>query len=123
MIRVSLMNLMESFPGSYINARGEFIAHIKANEYFNVYDCKTHEEVKCKVLEWLSRGACKTAPFKTDRQNREFNHFMLDGINTFLGTNFSAEEMLEIYIKLGNQIDRGLTLMFIRSGYHMALLK
>lgn len=123
MIRVSSLNLMGSFPNSFINSRGEFIAHLKANEYFNVYNCNSPEEVKCKVLEHLSRGACKTAPFKTDRQNREFNRFMLDGINTFLGTNFSAEEMLEIYIKLGNQIDRGLTLMFIRSGYHMALLK
>lgn len=123
MIRVSSMNLMESFPGSFINARGEFIAHLKANEYFNVYNCKSHDEVKCKVLECLSRGACKTAPFKTERQNREFNRFMRDGINSFLGTDFSLEEMLEIYSNLGNRINRDLTLRFIRSGYDMALLK
>lgn len=122
MIRVSSLNLMGSFPNSFINSRGEFIAHLKANEYFNVYNCKSHEEVKCKVLEQLSRGACKTAPFRTDRQNREFNRFMLYGINSFLGTDFSLEEMLQIYTYLGNRINRDLTIEFIRSGYDMSLL-
>ena len=108
---------MSAFPRSFINQRGEFIAHEKANEYFNLGKCKSVEEVKCKVLEWFSRGACKTAPFKSRRLNYNFNDFMLNGINTYLGTEFTIEEMKIIYGKLGNECNRTLCIEFMKSGY------
>lgn len=56
------MDLMKCFPGSFINHNGEFIAHRRANEYFNFATCADELDVKCKVLEWLSRAASKGEP-------------------------------------------------------------
>ena len=51
-----VIKLAQAFPGGFLNGRGEFVAHKKANEYFLLADCETETDVKCKVLEWLSRG-------------------------------------------------------------------
>lgn len=115
--------LARAFPDSFINSSLEFIAHLKANEYFRIEDCETELDVKCKVLEWLSRGAHKTCPFHTNLKNERFHNFMLNGINDFLGTDFTEEDMAIIYQKLGNCVRRTLTIEFINSGYDMAVLK
>lgn len=83
-----VMKLFKCFPGSTINSLGEFIPAKKVNEYFNLEQCKDELEVKCKVLEWLSRGACKSTPFQCKWRNNEYHNFMRSGINKFLGTNF-----------------------------------
>jgi hypothetical protein len=77
------MDLMKCFPGSFINHNGEFIAHRRANEYFNFATCADELDVKCKVLEWLSRAASKGEPFRTDLENKNYQRFMLDGINKY----------------------------------------
>ena len=114
--------LSAAFPKSFINSALEFIAHRTANEYFRLEDCETEIDVQCKVLEWLSRGAHKTEPFSTARKNREFHAFMLCGINKFLGTNFTEEEMAVIYQKLGNRVRHSLTVEFVNSGFDMEVL-
>lgn len=116
------MKLLQSFPSSFINQNGEFIAHEKANESFSLISCKDEEEVKCKVLEWLSRGAYKKAPFSQNKKNKEFNAFMLKGINEFLGTDFTVKDIRIIYCELGNGVNRKLTKDFIDSSYDMKLL-
>ena len=123
MIDNCAIRIMQSFPRSFINQHGEFIAHEKANEYIILENCKDELEVKCKVLEWFSRGACKTEPFGSNKKNQEFHAFMLNGINKFLGTNFSGEEMEAIYQYLGNNVNRGLCIEFINSGFDLNLLK
>lgn len=117
------LRLLNSFPRSYINMHGEFIAHERANEYFILKNCTNDLEIKCKVLEWLSRGGCKTEPYKSYKKNMEFNDFMRNGINKFLGTNFSADELLQIYIKLGNACNHSKTVEFVQSEYDFNLLK
>lgn len=97
-----IKRLMSCFPRSFINQHGEFIAHQKANEYFILETCKTELDIKCKVLEWLSRGAYKAEPYRTGKANDAFHAFMLNGINEFLQTNFTHEDMCKIYIHLGN---------------------
>lgn len=114
--------LIHAFPKSFINGGLEFIAEREANEYFRLEDCENELDVKCKVLEWLSRGASKTEPFYTKRRNDLFHKFMLDGINAYLGTNFTAEDMAIIYQKLGNRVRHSLTEEFVNSGYDMAVL-
>lgn len=114
--------LSAAFPKSFINCALEFIAHRKANEYFRLEDCETELDVQCKVLEWLSRGAYKTEPFATVRKNNEFHAFMLDGINEFLGTNFTKEDMAIIYQELGNRVCHSLTVEFVNSGFDMSVL-
>ena len=123
MINNEIFKLMQSFPRSFINQYGEFIAHADANEYFKLSNCVDDLEIKCKVLEWLSRAACVTEPFRSKQKNQKFNDFMLRGINKFLGTDFDKCSMRTIYQKLGNQVNRELTIKFINSGYDMAVLQ
>ncbi|HCW73314.1 MAG TPA: hypothetical protein DHM90_05400 [Clostridiaceae bacterium] len=113
---------MRCFPKSYINSHSEIIIHEAANEYFKV-DVDHEIEYKYKVLEWLSRAACKTEPFRTNKKNHEFKNFMLVGINEYLNTDFTREEMWLIYAELGNSVNRPLTEKFVESGYDMEILK
>lgn len=115
--------LMDCFPDSFINQRDEFIAHSDSNQYFILHDCTTEFDVKCKVLEWLSRAAFKTEPYSSDRENRIFHGFMLVGINTFLGTRFTDDDMEIIYTFLGNAVNHAKTVRFVESGYNMAVLE
>lgn len=115
--------LVQAFPQSYINYNLEFIAHEEANEYFRIEDCENEFDVKCKVLEWLSRGAYKTCPFSSDVKNKRFHNFMLYGINDFLETDFTEDDMEIIYTYLGNRCNHERTVKFIESGYNMAILK
>lgn len=118
-----ILKLMHCFPGSKINQFGEFIAHEKANEYFSLNDCVEELDLQCKVLEWFSRGAYKTEPYRNRKKNEDFHRFMLNGINEFLGTSFTHEDMELIYCELGNGICRTLTIEFIESGFDLNLLK
>ena len=115
--------LMACWPGSYIYRNGEFIAHQRSNTYLIFEDCKTLEDLQCKVLEWFSRAAHKTAPYYTEKSNKKFHQFMLDGINKFLGTDFSFDDMDLIYTYLGNACHHSLTVLFVRSGYNMEVLR
>ena len=114
--------LMEAFPCSFIVQNGEFIAHRGANEFFNLSTCADELEVKCKVLEYFSRAAHKSQPFRTDKANQSFWDFMCSGINRYLGTNFTHDDMSEIYTYLGNGVKRPKCLRFIESGYDMRVL-
>ncbi len=113
--------LAKAFPRSFINTALEFIAHKEANEWFRLEDCETEIDVKCKVLEWLSRGAYKTCPFASELKNKRLHDFMLDGINDFLGADFTEEDIETIYTYLGNCCNHKLTIEFINSGYDMSL--
>ena len=115
--------LAVAFPSSFINMQLEFIAHRKANEYFRLEDCNNEFDVKCKVLEWLSRGAYKTCPFTSNAKNDRFHNFMLSGINSFLGTHFMPEDIEVIYTYLGGRCDHEKTIKFINSGYRVEMLK
>ena len=115
--------LAKAFPKSFINSALEFIAHREANEWFRLEDCECEFDVKCKVLEWFSRGAYKTEPFYDYDKNEEFHNFMLNGINVFLGTDFTEEDMEIIYTYLGNRCNHEKTEKFIESGYDMEVLK
>lgn len=118
-----IIRLMHCFPRSFINQNGEFIAHAETNQYFILRDCNAELDVKCKVIEWFSRAACKTWPFDSARRNKQFQQFMLNGINEFLGTSFTAEEMEQIYTYLGNACNHDKTVRFIESGYDMGILE
>lgn len=118
-----MMKLKKCFRNSFVNDKGEFIAHERSNEYFNLKSCGSETEVKCKVLEYLSRGAFKSQPYNTEKSNKKLHDFMLNGINDFLGTNFTKEEIAIIYQNVGNGINHRLTHEFVDSGYDMRLLK
>ena len=117
------LRLHWDFEGSFFNERDEFIAHRYSNTYFIFGNCETELDVKCKVLEWLSRSASKVIPYSQEWRNKKFRKFMLDGINMFLGTNFSFDDMEIIYTYLGNACNHKRTIQFIESGYDVQALK
>ena len=117
-----ITRLMKCFPYSFINQYGEFIAHRETNAYFKIDNCKSELDIKCKVLEWLSRDAHKAEPFRARRKNEEYRAFMMDGINRYLGTSFTPEQMENIYTYLGNACNHEKTIRFIESGFDMFLL-
>lgn len=119
---VLIQKLMKCFPNSIINSNMEFIAHVHANEYFRLEDCDTALDIECKVLEWFSMGAYKKQPFGTEQKNLEFQKFMCDGINNFLGTAFTKEDMEKIYTYLGNRCNHAKTVEFVCSNYNFSLL-
>ena len=123
MINKELTRLMQCFPRSYVNGYGEIIIDHKTNKYFKVDNIEHEVEFKYKVLEWLSRAAYKEQPYKTAKSNLRFNQFILNGINEFLDTKFTFDDMRFIYGELGNNINRELTIKFVESGYNMELLK
>lgn len=115
--------LMRCFQGSFINQNGEFIAHRNGNVWFCIETCSDELEVKCKVLEWLSRPAYKTEPYSTKKNNDKFYAFISEGINRFLGTQFTYDDFEQIYSALGNNVNRGKAIWFIQSGYDMTVLE
>ena len=116
------MDLMKCFHGSFINHNGEFIAHRYGEAYFNFSTCEDVLDVKCKVLEWLSRPASKGQPFKSNRANERYQNYMLDGINKYLGTHFTHDDIDEVYTYLGNRCNHTKTIRFIESGYDVGML-
>lgn len=121
--KLAVYMLKKAFSKAFVNGNLEMIVEPTANQYFILEDCKGEKDVRAKMLEWLSRGACKTMPYQGDKQNKIFREYMQTGINTYLDTDFSQEDFEKIYDRLGNCINHELTLKFIDSCYDMDVLK
>lgn len=104
-----------AFPEFFINHNLEVIVHPRRNTYFLLKDVETERDVIAKILEWLSREAAKSV-------SKESQKYHLNGINAFLGTNFSQDDMMRIYTYLGNCCNHKKTLRFIESGYDLSIL-
>lgn len=117
------LKIMACFPESFINSRGQFIAHKKTNTYLVFDKCETLQDLAVAVIEWFSRDAYKTAPYRSGAANEKFHHFMLEGINKFLGTAFTTADMELIYTYLGNGVKHSLAVEFVESGCNMELLR
>lgn len=117
-----IRRLMNCFDFSFINQCGEFIVHKEANEYFILRTCNDELDIKCKMLEWLSRSAHKGCYTNSEKKNIKLQDFILRGINDFLGTEFTKKEMEQIYSYLGNACNHEKTIKFIKSGYDMNIL-
>lgn len=120
----ALAKLKKCFPQTKLLANGEVVVHIKGNQWFNLSTCKSSQEVSYKVLEYFSRGAYKTEPYRNRSDlTKKFHKYMLDGINEYLNTDFTEEDMELIYGKLGNGVNRSLTEEFFNSQFDMELLQ
>lgn len=120
-----LKRLFNAFSNSAIYKPLEFIVDRNPRVYssFAIGSCENEEDVDAKVLEWLSREAYKAEHYRNKKRNDEVHEYHLNGINKFLGTSFTPEDMEIIYCKLGNACDDKKTRKFIRSGYNMGVLK
>lgn len=104
-----------AFPKFFINHNLEVIVHPKRNTYFLLKGVETEGDLIAKILEWLSREAAKSV-------SKESQKYHLDGINKFLSTNFSQEDMMQIYTYLGNACNHRKTLLFMMSGFNLDVL-
>jgi hypothetical protein len=86
-------------------------------------DVENELDLKCKLLEWCSRSACKDMPYHQQWRNDKYNLDNKNRVNQLLGTNFNEEQMLIIYCKIGNKVNHELTIKFINSNYDMNILK
>ena len=116
------LRLLADFQGGFFNHNDEFIAHEYSNTYFIFNNCNGELDVKCKLLEWFSRPATKGQPYQAKWRNKKYSEFMLNGINQFLHTDFTFEQMELIYQELGNCINHNKTIKFIESGYDFSVL-
>ena len=105
-----------AFPKYFVNSLFEIIIYPARNSYFSLEGVETEEELKCKILEWLSREASKSLSCASQK-------YHLAGINLFLGTDFTREDMMKIYTYIGNRRNHTKTLCFVQSGYDLSLLE
>lgn len=117
-----VFNLMKYFPNSYIKANKELILEEKGNVYFSLDKVDDKFDLCLKVVQYVSRSACKAQPYKDECQNLMYRNKIRDAINKFLGTNFDEEEMLLIYTKLGNGCNERLASKFVAMGFDIYLL-
>ena len=117
-----IRELMQCFAGCSINHEGYICLNNKSNDFFYIVNCECRFDIMCNVLEFFSRSACKAQPYVSEKRNREYCQNMLDKVNKYLGTNFSTDEMMEIYTYLGNRCNHKKTEKFIESGYDMDVL-
>lgn len=112
----SFMNIVQKYsPNCFINHNYELIIEPKNNIYFRLEDIETELELKCKILAWLSRPSCKGVSNYWQKRIRVI-------INEFLGTEFTSDEMSEIYTYLGNDCNREKSIKFIESNYDLNTL-
>jgi hypothetical protein len=118
-----LKAIREEFCDNFINSRNDLILIPKTNLYFRLEDVETELDLICKLLEWCSRDAYKTEPFRNDYRNQKYQDSVREHINNILRTEFTRDEMEEIYCKLGGCVNRQKTIKFIDSNYDISLLK
>lgn len=109
-------NALQVFPKSFINRSNEIILEPRNNVYFRLEDVDTELDFKCKMFAWVSRPIAKGL-------NKYWSPRVLNSFNSLLGTNFTKEQMYKIYDRLGNDINRQLTISFIESNYDFTLLE
>lgn len=102
-------------PKYFNNQNNELIVVPSWNIYIGLNSVKTPLDLKCKVVEWLSRPACKgVSNYWQKRVRAIFNDYLL--------TDFNHDEMERIYMYLGNAIKPELTIKFIESGFDLEVL-
>lgn len=83
--------IQAAFPQSFVNMQNELVFSLRTDSGFSLKDVTDETQLKAKILEWLTRTAIKAVSPKERKL-----HF--EGINKLLGTNFTLEEMTDIYI-------------------------
>lgn len=106
---------LDIFPRSFINESNEIILEPKNNVYFRLEDVQTEIDFKCKMFAWVSRPIAKGL-------SKHWSSKVLNSFNLLMNTRFTKQDMCLIYSRLGNDVDRELTLRFIASDYDMSIL-
>lgn len=110
-----LLDLLPFFPTAKLY-KDEIIIEPKNNLYFLLSDVKDPCILKCKIIEWLSRSACKGL-------SNYWQSYIRRGLNSYFKKNFSKEDWDLIYTKLGNCSNRKLSINFVLCDLDLKILK
>ena len=106
MILNEILKLMECFPGSSISSKGYLLLNKQRSGFF-IADIESEEDLKCKLLEYVSRDACKTMVYQQHVRN----------------VRFWNKTRKNIYQYLCNGMRHKLTKEFVEGGYDLKLIK
>lgn len=113
---IFLALVLPFFSNAFITEDGELILEPTNNIYFRLDDVECNQDLECKLLEWVSRSACKGL-------SKYWQAYMLRGLRSYFGVAWSKEDMMLIYTKLGNGVNGDLCRKFIAGNYNLMLLR
>lgn len=116
MTQALIERALQVFPKSFVHHNNEIILEPRNNIYFRLNGVNTELDFKCKMFAYVTRHIAKSL-------NKYWAPRVLASFNELMGTNFTKDEMYLIYDRLGNDVNRKLTIQFIESNYNMELLK
>lgn len=108
---------MSCFPmfQCYINKHRECIINPKHNIYLSLVDVYCRNDLENKVISWLSRPSYKGMP-------KKIAEHCLSGLNKFLGTSFSKDEIMKVYTAFGNDANSLWRMKFVNSRFDMKVI-
>ena len=118
-----IQRIMKYFKNSYINSYLEVILLPKTNGYFAIKNCRNEVDIKCEIIENISRDCFKTQHYSRLKDNKKMWQENLIALNNALKTDFSQQDIELIYNKLGNGINHELTKKFVDSDFNVEVLK
>lgn len=116
------MKLFAAFPGSVIREDGTFAVLGDPDCGLDLTVCETQEDISVHLLENLSKSACRVRTYDVPDGQEPRRLRLLRGMNQYLGTNFSGENMTDIYRKIGEGIHPELSRSFVEAGCDMSVL-
>lgn len=118
----SVQKALKHLHGSFINHKNEIILIPKFNVYTLLDDVETDDDFKVKLCEWFSRECCCSLRYSQYKRLERYYQENTDAFNLICGTNFTTEQMEQIYTKLGNGIKHELAKKFVKSGFDLSVI-
>lgn len=118
----SVQKALKHLPGSFINHNTEIILIPKFNVYTLLVDVETDDDFKVKLCEWFSRDCCCALRYSQNKRLEKYYQENTDAFNVICGTNFTVEQMEQIYTELGNGIKHELANRFVKSGFDLSVI-
>lgn len=115
-MKIDINKITPFFPKAFIYKDNELIIEPKNNIFFRIDNVNSDLELDCKMIEYLSRSACKGL-------SDYWQRFMRRGLNSWFKQNWSVDDLKLIYTYLGCGADRSLCIQFIESSFDLLLLK
>ena len=119
----SVKKALKILPGSFINHNNEIILIPKFNVYTLLDDVDTDEDFKVKLVEWFTRSCCCALVYSQNKRLEKYWKDNTAAFNYICGTNFTFEQMVYIYVYLGNGINRPLAKKFVKSGFDLSVIE
>lgn len=118
----SVRTALKRLKGSFINHNNEIILIPKYNVYTLLDDVQTDEDFKVKLCEWFSRDCCCALRYSQKKRLEKYWQENTDAFNFICGTNFTVDDMNNIYTFLGNGIKHTLAQEFVKNGFDLSVI-